>query len=527
MILVAFALFASAACLHARNNPAPVADLGYAKYRGLNDPSSGLNTFYGLRFAEAPVGPLRWKAPKPISPTFNSSNTLIEQNATAPGPTCVQGYPYWFNPDPGVPTGSEDCLLLNVIQPANVSKHAKLPVAVTIHGGGYTIGDANGVMPYGQLKHSNNGFVSVSIQYRLGAYGFLGSSLFQSQGGDANLGLLDQRLALEWVRKHIGSFGGDPEKIVIMGGSAGGGSVTSQLTMYGGADKPPFRGAIAQFPWWQQHLPEKQLETQFKYVLGAASCASLDCLRGLDEEALKNATKNSYALGYTKGDYGYGSFYYGPYVDGTIIQDLPSREFKSGRFAKVPVLVDHALYEGASFTNFSLNTTTEEIRDFRIQFPDADEDFEEKVESLYPAGTYNSTFWRRAAWFGDFSINCPTYYIASSVAAQDLTVYKSVFSAGLQTHSAIFFFLADLIDSPGYNATIASAVKDWYTSFAIHLDPNAESWSNVSKPIWPRYNEGAEVMTMNYTQIGAVPDIYYDDTEKCRFLWENGVVVQN
>lgn len=97
---------------------------------------------------------------------------------------------------------------------------------------------------YGMVKHARGKLLFVQIQYRLGAYGFLSGSEVRNNG-TANAGLLDQRLAIEWVRRHIHAFGGDPDKITIAGGSAGGGSVLNQMIMYGGMKNPPFRAAIA------------------------------------------------------------------------------------------------------------------------------------------------------------------------------------------------------------------------------------------------------------------------------------------
>ena len=70
-------------------------------------------------------------------------------------------------------------------------------------------------------------------------------------------------------------------------------------------------------------------------------------------------------------------------------------------------------------------------------------------------------------------------------------------------------------------------MKDWYTSFAIYNDPNRESWSGIEKPFWPLYADGNAVMSINYTESGAVDDVYYDKTSKCEFFWENGDIVQN
>lgn len=206
-------------------------------------------THRSLPFAEAPIGNLRWRAPVPIEKSFALPTTAKVIDATIPGVQCVQGYPAWQGFVPGVigsgvDTDSEDCLHLDVLVPQNpVSK--SLPVVVQIHGGGYTVGSSQVSYADGHnlVSYSKGRILYVQIQYRLGVYGFLGGSDVL-QDGDANAGLLDQRLALNWVQSHITAFGGDPTRVTILGASAGGGSVADQLLLHGGEVNPPFRAAI-------------------------------------------------------------------------------------------------------------------------------------------------------------------------------------------------------------------------------------------------------------------------------------------
>ena len=129
----------------------------------------------------------------------------------------------------------------------------------------------------------------------------------------------------------------------------------------------------------------------------------------------------------------------------------------------------------------------------------------------------------------DFSIQCPTYYVASSLSKHNIPVYKMIFNAGSQTHAASTYFIMDptpAAPTVGWNATIADYMQEWFVSFVLHSDPNAQS--NKS-PKWPMYNEeqGAGIMMVNYTSIGAVSDKWFDTSAKCEWLWENGDVVQN
>jgi carboxylesterase type B len=103
---------------------------------------------------------------------------------------------------------------------------------VWIHGGGYVAGSkTNSGDPAGLIRRSNNGLVFVSINYRLGAFGWLSGNEFHSDGGVPNAALYDQRFALEWVRDHISNFGGDPDRVTVIGESAGGGSIMHQITV--------------------------------------------------------------------------------------------------------------------------------------------------------------------------------------------------------------------------------------------------------------------------------------------------------
>lgn len=172
------------------------------------------------------------------------------------------------------------------------------------------------------------------------------------------------------------------------------------MILRGVEEKPPFRAAIINFPWWQQMLSEEQLSRQYHHLLEEAGCSDLECLRNAPDDILRNATQETYKKAYAAGDYGHGKFYYGPYVDGTLIQDLPSREFKHGHFAKTPIIVTRERWEGVLFSNQSMTTTEEETQDLHIQFPKASEEFVDKVFNLYPSRFFNSTFWQRQTWFG-------------------------------------------------------------------------------------------------------------------------------
>jgi len=168
----------------------------------------------------------------------------LNMTATARSSVCPGG-PMPLEINIGVASSStdEDFLALDVLAPSTpVSK--QLPVLVNIHGGGYSIGDASMAPGDAIMSHAKRNLVHVSIQYRLGPHGFLAGDAIQSDGV-WNVGILAQRAALDWIQRNIAVFGGGPLKVTIVGGSAGGGSVSLQMMMYGGVPNPPFYAAIA------------------------------------------------------------------------------------------------------------------------------------------------------------------------------------------------------------------------------------------------------------------------------------------
>jgi len=171
----------------------------------------GRHLFRGIPFAKPPVGPLRWRPPLPVKPWAGI------RDATRSGPGCMQ-IDYRWNHENAV-NQSEDCLYLELVSP-NMKPAKPLPVMVWIHGGGNRAGGATGMIQSDLGKH----VVLVSIQYRLGALGFLSHPALTAESrhrSSGNYGLLDQQAALRWVQANIARFGGDPRNVTVFGESAG------------------------------------------------------------------------------------------------------------------------------------------------------------------------------------------------------------------------------------------------------------------------------------------------------------------
>ncbi|MFJ4656981.1 carboxylesterase/lipase family protein [Nocardia sp. NPDC088792] len=233
----------------------------------------GYRQFEGIPYAAPPVGALRWQSPQPAA-----SWTGVRA-ATSPGSNCPQGKDQ----------GNEDCLYLNVATPATAPADGKLPVLVWIHGGSFTSG--NGAM-YGPGKFMTRGdgpMIVVTINYRLGALGFLAHPALATASGDAgNYGLMDQQAALQWVQRNISAFGGDPGKVTVAGESAGAISVCAQLAAPGSAGL--FRGAIMESgpcAAGQTRDDAEQTGENFARQVGCADPATAaQCLRALPVSSL-------------------------------------------------------------------------------------------------------------------------------------------------------------------------------------------------------------------------------------------------
>lgn len=225
-------------------------------------------------------------------------------------------------------------MFLNVYAPANASN---LPVLVWIHGGGYGLG--NGTQDLSFLINSNNkSFIGVSIQYRLGAFGFLaGDEVFRN--GVVNAGILDQTFALQWVQSYIGIFGGNASAVTISGESAGGGSVMLQTMAYGGMlGDSLFQNAIAASPYLPMQYGYKDWVPSQSYyayaaeagclqttAYGSSSTTIFECLVGKDTHTLQMASFNVSASGT------YGTWGFLPVTDGVFIQDRPSQQLLEKR----------------------------------------------------------------------------------------------------------------------------------------------------------------------------------------------------
>jgi para-nitrobenzyl esterase len=278
--------------------------------------NGSISTFKGIPYAAAPVGELRWRAPK------SPARWHGVRPAISFGAACVQDPALGGNPQPQ----SEDCLFLNVWTPAD-APHASLPVMVWIHGGGFVAG-AGFQNLYDGANFARDGVVLVSINYRLNAMGF-----FSHPGlaGGGNFGLMDEIAALQWVRKNIAAFGGDPRRVTVFGESAGGDSVLFLLTA---AIPDLFAQAIIESgPGYRK--PKTQAAQQ-AHDIKLAEAAGVSATGG---------AKQLRALAPQKffGDF-YGA---GPFIDGNLVRQFPLAVFQEGKARRVPLIIGSNSDEGS------------------------------------------------------------------------------------------------------------------------------------------------------------------------------------
>lgn len=292
---------------------APTAKVKQGQLQG--ESANGVNVFKGVPFAAPPVGDLRWREPKPAA-----AWTGVRQ-ATTFSPACNQ---------------AEDCLYLNVYQPAQAKPGGKLPVMVWIHGGAFINGSGAN---YDGTNFAKRGVVVVTVNYRLGRLGFFSHPALASQGGlMGNWGLMDQVQALRWVNQNIEAFGGDPKNVTIFGESAG--AISVNLLMLAPQARGLFHKAISESGFTRREM---------RPLTGSGAMMSSDDVgvafgqkngvQGTDASAAKALRAIPFTV-LAADPPGVGApDQPGPIIDGKLVKELIIDGFKAGRQAKVPYII--------------------------------------------------------------------------------------------------------------------------------------------------------------------------------------------
>ena len=469
--------------------------------------TSTAREFFGIPYAAPPVGKLRWRAPRPAAPWFGI------RSATFPGPNCAQT----GNIGTGVPTTStaEDCLYLNVYTPLTASPR-ELPVMVWIHGGGFT-GGAGSIYDGAAIAATGNAIV-VTINYRLGAFGFLALRSLGRDSGD--FGLMDQQAALRWVRDNARAFGGNPRDVTIFGESAGGASVCSNMASLTAAGL--FSRAIAEsgcvFPT-QTRQTAGQHGSTLASSLGCTNAATApSCLRAASVPAILQAA---------------GGLPWGPVVAPDVLPLPPATAFAEGRYAHVPLLQGTNHDEGRFFVALGFDALGHPITAAQYpgliaaQFGAA----APAVLARYPLSAYASPDLAYAAAFTDSAFSCPALTADNLVAASGAYAYEFSdpnppddfgltltfpLGAAHSTELQYIFQKIPLLDTtPPFTAAqlaLSSQMIGYWTRFAATGNPNSPG-----APHWPRFTGNNQIQELAPGATAPEPAAVFAASHQCAF----------
>ena len=452
----------------------------------------GVSIFPGIPYAAPPVGEFRWKPPQKVA-----SWTQVRK-CTSFGPSCPQ-------PDQkDTFTFSEDCLYLNVWTTAE-KPDERLPVMVWIHGGAFNFGSAS-LPEYDGKNLARKGVVLVTINYRLGPFGFLVHPLLSGESPhntSGNYGLLDQIAALRWVQKNITSFGGDPERVTIFGQSAGSRSVT--LLMISPLSAGLFHRAIAESggPIIGSEYLSPNFNGNMEHVskMGQKVASRLGCDKSEDVLAdmrARSAQEILKAADCKTDIFDDGGIFFAPVFDGWVIPGDPFAAYSGGEQHDVPIIVGSTLNEGNIYLGNKTDLSVEKYKSFlKSRFADNYEKAFEmfpvnKAQDVAPALDKILTVAANAQ---------PARLVAQSMEHKKSRAYLYQFTRLPDTAMArklgvhhgvdIAYVFGNINKSDGYDDTdlwLSSKMMDYWVNFAKTGNPNGQGLTD-----WPAYESKSDI----------------------------------
>lgn len=456
-----------------------------------------VNVFKSIPYAAPPVGDLRWREPQKVTP-WSTPLSCNAFSSRCPQPD-VSDRP-WLGKAGSM---DEDCLYLNIWAPAKADK--PLPVMVWIHGGGFTIG-AGSLSFYDGTTLAKQGVVLVSINYRLGPFGFFGHKSLTAESPNhvsGNYGLLDQIAALQWVKQNINQFGGDPNRVTIFGESAGSVSVT--CLMASPLSKGLFHRVIAQSGTGaslHQQLDTAHPRSDCLHELGRKIAAKLDitgddakaltALRKVSAEDLLKASDPEVVMKKT-------GFKFGPVIDGYVLPDNPGKVFANGKQHPIPLMIGS---NGADGVLHASALPIRRVQGYRWIINRLFKNDGPQILALFPAKTnaeikqamidlmtvsaFVATSRRFASWMQKTEAPAYLYHFTRvSPAAQRINIGAA--------HGAEIVYIFDTFGNPaGYNTTdhkLADIMRQYWINFATTGNPNGNTL-----PHWPTYDATDEHM---------------------------------
>ena len=462
----------------------------------------GLKEYHGIPYAAPPVGERRWAPPGAIA-TWTDV-----RDATSPGPGCVQqgAQGGFYDAATEVAAMNEDCLTLNVWTRADRPDEA-LPVMVWIHGGGLTVGSGDAYP--GELLTSK-GVVLVTINYRLGPFGFLALSELGAEsrsGASGNQGIRDQIVALEWVRDNIAQFGGDPGNVTIFGESAG--SMSVSLLQATPLASGLFHRAIGQSGGMFGVMAQRDRATPYNDAaesVGAKFAAALAGEGGDTSLAALRALPADQVLATFLSDPAFSGAL--AIVDGEVIPKDVAAIFEAGEQADVPVLVGSNADEGTALFSYLAPAFGEGIAGFEAFVAATLGEVDEEVSEHYPAGDDAEATASWMAMYSDayFAYSMRAWARAMQTVPSDAWLYWFTWAPPIPERERYGAFHAAEIGYVFGNVGLFDAVPtdddralsdlmaSVWTQFARTGNPNGEGL-----PEWPAYTRENEA----YLEFGA------------------------
>ncbi len=459
---------------------------------------TAVRTYKGILYAAPPVGDLRWKPPQPAKPW---KGILLAKEYPN---TCPQAVPMGGAPQ------KEDCLGLNVWTPAK-SASDKLPVMVWIHGGGFAVG-ASSQTVYDGEPLAAEGVVLVSINYRLGIFGFLAHPALSQESPNhvsGNYALLDMVAALEWVKRNVGAFGGDPNNVTIFGESAGGTAVGLLMVMP--QAKGLFNKVIAESAWALNTPISHLRDSWYGRIPMEKFGAKLGDLAALRAKSTAEILKlgGGFELGGDAADRGES---YLPVVDGYVLPDDPGRLFAEGKVQNVALIAGTNADEGTLLGGPPVKNIADLHKWAAKQFgPQA-----EALLAFYPAPSDGEAHAAAAQVVTDFQFLQGTRLVLEAVSRVNPKTYEYQFTrlngVGRKVKWGVFHaselpyvfgtlpdsaygttasFLGDFsVDPDTYNEQdlrLSKAMHAAWVQFAKNGNPNGPGLAH-----WPAFNASKE-----------------------------------
>lgn len=456
-------------------------------------PVGDLTTWRGIPYAAPPVGPLRFRAPQPTQPWSGVRDATEWGNASIQHKRGTMLAVGKYQPS------SEDCLTLNVLAPSAPSKNPR-PVMVFIHGGAYTLGTSatplygGGSLVRRSLK-DGDGIIYVSVNYRLGALGYLDMSQFSTpeRPFDSNLGLRDQVAALEWVQRNIANFGGDPNNVTIFGESAGGNAVTTLMTVP--AAKGLFAQAISESSAPGMTATKERADQWAREYVGYLGGTAENAAETLENAEVLRLGRAGTKLGLTTLHRTPGLLPFGPVIDGDFLPVSPVEAYAKATAHRVPLIIGTNAREGTLFPKFldALPTNPERIgKLFSLTDPDAEavvtagyRGYPSERSAIDFGGDF--TFWKPSLEVAEgHSRHAPTYFYRFDFAPRSMKVL------GLDaTHGFELFAVFGINETLFGKALTLTGGRKAFAEVTEQVQSNWIAFATNGKPLdsWPAYDE--------------------------------------